>query len=126
MLRGFLLILVFQCLGEWIKSLTGIFLPGAVIGMLLLFTVLCLSHGRLNFSKEDSLPASLDKASQQLITLLPLLFMPAAAGVFFLDERFNQQWLAIGVAVVVGTALSLVFNAIVMRRCIDGETEERQ
>lgn len=126
MLRGFLLILVFQCVGEGIKAITGIFLPGAVIGMLLLFTALCLGSGRFSFFKASTVPESLDKASQQLITLLPLLFMPAAAGVFFLDERFNQQWLAIGVAVVVGTVLSLLFNVVVMRRCIGRDNKEGQ
>lgn len=125
-LRGLLWILLFQCLGGFIKSISGIFLPGAVIGMLLLFCCLCIRARYQPLNEGRSVPETLNKASQQLIALLPLLFMPAAAGIFFLDERFNQQWLAISIAVFVGTVLSLIVNAVVMRYLINNYAETRQ
>lgn len=110
MIKGLLILLLFQCLGEAIKAYTQAILPGPVIGMLLLFSTLCLYR---------HVPTSIGTASQSLIKLLPLLFMPAAVGLFFLDERFNQQWVAIAAAVIVGTALSLLFNAWLMKRLVE-------
>jgi holin-like protein len=109
MIKGLFVLLLFQCLGEAIKAVTGIILPGPVIGMLLLFFTLCLLRHT---------PSSVGEASQGMIKLLPLLFMPASAGLFFLDPRFNQQWLAIGGAIVVATILSLLFNGWLMKQLL--------
>lgn len=109
MIKGLLIILVFQCIGEAIKTFTGIILPGPVIGMLLLFVALCLWR---------SVPSPVSQASGSLINLLPLLFMPASAGLFFLDSRFDNQWPAIIGAIVIGTLLSLLFNGWLMKRLV--------
>lgn len=109
MIKGLLIILVFQCIGEAIKALTNVFLPGPVIGMVLLFIALCLWR---------SVPSPVAQASGSLINLLPLLFMPASAGLFFLDSRFDDQWPAIIGAIVIGTLLSLLFNGLIMKRLV--------
>lgn len=109
MIKGMLVLLVFQCIGEAIKTYTGVILPGPVIGMLLLFLSLCLWRG---------VPSSVTQASGSLIKLLPLLFMPASAGLFFLDSRFDNQWPAIIGAIVIGTLLSLLFNGWLMKRLV--------
>ena len=109
MIKGLLILLIFQCIGEAIKAYSGVILPGPVIGMLLLFFALCLRR---------SVPDSVGQASGSLIKLLPLLFMPASAGLFFLDARFDNQWPAIIGAIVIGTLLSLWFNGWLMKRLI--------
>jgi holin-like protein len=106
-LKGLLIILLFQCLGEIIKAWTGVFLPATVIGMLLLLLALNL--------RGQSVPSSLGKTSQQLIGYLPLMFLPPAVGLFFLGEQFSDQWPAIAGAIIAGTFLSLLFNALLMR-----------
>lgn len=106
LLNGLLILLVFQCIGEAINDFFNLGLPGPVIGMLLLFG--CL----VGFG---SIPDSAIKASQTLIPLLAIMFMPAAAGIFFLGPQFNDQWLAIGTSIVVATILSLVFNGLLMK-----------
>lgn len=110
MLKGLLILLVFQCLGEIIKVYTQVFLPAPVIGMLLLFLALSL--------RGQSVPAPLMQSSQQLIRYLPLMFLPPAVGIFFLGPQFNDQWPAIIGAIVVGTFLSLLFNAALMKRLV--------
>lgn len=104
--NGLLILLLFQYLGETIKHYLGIKLPGPVIGMFLLFLALCIYRG---------VPASINKASQKLIPLLSLMFMPAAAGIFFLGDRFASQWPAIIIATIVGSLLSLLFNCLMMK-----------
>lgn len=106
MLNGFLLLLVFQCLGEAIKAYTQVVLPGPIIGMLLLLAALCLYR---------KVPDSLGQASQQLIQHLGLMFLPPSAGLFFLAPRFNAQWPAIVTAMIIGTLLSLVFSGLLMQ-----------
>lgn len=106
LINGLLVLLVFQCLGEAIKAYFDIVLPGPVIGMFLLFFSLCLYRG---------VPAAVATSSQTLIPLLALIFLPAATGLFFLGPQFNDQWLAIIAAVTLGSALSLIFNALLMK-----------
>lgn len=106
LLNGFLLLLVFQCLGEALKLLLQLSVPGPVLGMGLLFALLCW---------QGTIDDSLIRASQTLIPMLALMFMPAATGLFFLGAGFADQWPAILGAVVIGTALSLLCNALLMR-----------
>ena len=105
--KGLLILLSFQCFGEIIKAYTGLFLPAPVIAMLLLFLALSL--------RGKSVPTSLGNSSQQLIRYLPLMFLPAAVGLFFLGNEFSDQWPAIIGAVVLGTFVSLLFNAMLMK-----------
>ncbi|MGK0441062.1 MAG: holin-like protein [Pseudohongiellaceae bacterium] len=109
MIKGLTVLLVFQCAGELIRQFGDVVLPGPVIGMFLLFITLCL-RGRVS--------ASLQKASQSLIGMMTLLFVPATTGLYFLSAEVMSQWLAITVALVAGTVLSLVFNALLMRKLV--------
>jgi holin-like protein len=106
MLKGLMILLSFQVLGEAIKAYTGIILPGPIIGMLLLFIGLCLWRG---------VPSFLNQSSQTLIQYLALMFLPPSVGLFFLGERFDDQWPAIISAMIIGTFLSLVFSALLMK-----------
>lgn len=106
LLNGILILLVFQCCGEALKAYFSLSFPGPVLGMLLLFAGLCLYQG---------VPSVVAKSSQTLIPLLALMFLPASAGLFFLGPQFDQQWPAIITAVVLGSILSLIFNALVMK-----------
>lgn len=106
MLRGLLVLLLFQCLGEAIKVATGTVLPGPVIGLLLLFAVLLLRGG-------PSL--ALAGTSERLIGLLSLLLMPPSVGLFFLGDRLQGQWPALLAAVVLGTLATLLVSAVVMQ-----------
>jgi holin-like protein len=105
MLQGLCVLLACQFAGELIKAYTGIILPGPIIGMLLLFAGLCLWRG---------VPKFLNQSSQTLIQHLGLMFLPPSVGIFFLGERFDNQWPAIIAAVVGGTLLSLIFSGLLM------------
>ena len=106
LLNGLLILLLFQCLGEALKAWLNVSLPGPVLGMLLLFIGLCVYR---------DIPSSLIKSSQMLIPMLALMFLPASAGLFFLGAQFDDQWLAIIAAVIIGSLLSLTFNGLIMK-----------
>ncbi|MEX2475321.1 CidA/LrgA family protein [Marinobacter sp.] len=109
MLRGFLVLSAFFVLGEILRLLLSLPISGGVLGMILLTAVLML-RGTIS----DSLAA----ASQGLISVLVLLIMPGVVGVFFLGDAFAGQWLAIGLALVVGTFLSVLTTLWLMNRFV--------
>jgi holin-like protein len=72
--------------------------------MLLLFALL-VSRPRGEGVIRDSAAA--------LLRNLSLLFVPAGVGLIRHAARLRQEWLAISVAVVVSTALTLIVSALV-------------
>jgi holin-like protein len=106
MLAAFAILLIFQCMGEGVAFLTGWPIPGPVIGMLLLFAVL-LAWPRLH--------ALLEETASELLRHLSLLFVPAGVGIVVAAASGRGQWLAIGVALVASTLLTLGVTALVMQ-----------
>lgn len=117
MLRGFLVLTVFFVAGESLRVMLALPVSGGVIGMILL-TLLLMGKGTIS----DSLAG----ASQALISVLVLLIMPGVVGVFFVADEFAGQWLAVGVALVAGTLLSVVTTLWLMRRFAGPEVQSHE
>lgn len=79
-MRGLLILMLCQCAGELIKIATGTLLPGAVIGLLLLFFLLLV---------RGAVPSSVEDTGATLIARLPLLLTAPSVGMFFLGERMR-------------------------------------
>ena len=108
MVSGFAWLLVFQLAGEVLARGLQWPVPGPVIGMLLLLLVLIWRGG----PGED-----LRNASQGLLGNLSLLFVPAGVGIMVHGHRIADEWLALVVALVGSTVLTLAVTALVMRAC---------
>jgi holin-like protein len=106
MLEFFLLLLACQFAGELARAATGLPLSGPVIGMALL--VLGLTIYR-------RVPAGLQDVSSGILQHLSLLFVPAAVGVMLHLAVLREQWLAIAVALLGSTVLTVIVTAAVMR-----------
>lgn len=98
-------LLLFQLAGEIIVRLTGLPLPGPVLGMMLLFFGL-VARGRT--------PDVFADTSRGLLGYLALLFVPAGVGIVSHLQRVADQWLAIGVTLLASTALALVATAFTL------------
>jgi holin-like protein len=109
MLAGLTWLLVFQCLGEALVHLTGLPVPGPVVGMLLLFAGLRL---------RGAIPQTLDTAATGLLQHLSLLFVPAGVGVMLHFGRVAHEWPAIAAAIVGSTVLAIAVTALVMRALV--------
>ena len=115
-LKGFTVLLLFQLAGEVMVTLFALPVPGPVLGMglLLLYLVARVKDDR-----------DLEQASNTLLKHLSLLFVPAGVGVIVHLPRIQQEWLAIGMALILSTLLTLVVTAWVMslmtRWCCNGE-----
>lgn len=79
-------------------------IPGPVIGMVLF---LCL------LSAAPALAQEVEHVSRGLLNHLSLLFVPAGVGVMVLADDMKGQLLAISIAIIVSTILSIAVAALV-------------
>ncbi|ODC03448.1 hypothetical protein BFW38_07690 [Terasakiispira papahanaumokuakeensis] len=114
LIKGFLQILLFLILGEGISFVFALPVTGNVIGMLLLCLFLLL---------RQQVGEGLRLASDKLISLLSLLLLPGGAGLFFLGDVMDGQWVGVLVSVLVGTLLSFISTLWLMQRLVRRPSE---
>ncbi len=107
MLRSILILLAAQLAGEGLHRALHLPLPGPVLGMALLATILLL--------RKREPDAALVQTSNSLLRWLGLLFIPAGAGVVANLGLFRTAWFPVVVALVVSTALTIAVTALVMQ-----------
>lgn len=105
MIKGLAWLLLFQLVGELVSRLFGWIVPGAVVGMVLMFLFLSFMPT----------PKSLQVVSDALIKNLGVMFLPPAAGLYFLPPEVSRQWLALAGALILGTAISLTLCAVLLK-----------
>lgn len=96
---GLLQLAALLILGEVIADILSLPIPGSIIGMLLFLCLLTVT-GKVRSSSR--------RGSELLIANLILFILPSATGVFFLEQRFTEQWLSIATILIVGTLLSVL------------------
>lgn len=106
MLSALTLLLLLQLLGEIFVQFFVLPVPGPVIGLVLLFAGL-LVRGRLG---DD-----LRNTANSLLQHLSLLFVPAGAGVMIHAARVADEWLALSVALIGSTLLSMAATALTLK-----------
>ncbi|CAM5353940.1 CidA/LrgA family protein [Eoetvoesiella caeni] len=99
-------LLFMQFLGEAFVRLTGLPVPGALVGLLLLFAVLCLNRGA---------PKSLRDTTSHILQHLMLLFIPVVAGIMLHFERIANEWVPFLAASLGGTVITILVTAITFR-----------
>ncbi|GAB2873019.1 CidA/LrgA family protein [Nocardioides pacificus] len=100
MLVGLTWLLVCQLVGELVVRLSGLPVPGPVVGMVLLFVAL-QAHA-------PGPEHAIFRASDRLLRHLQLLFIPAGVGVITALSRFADDALPITVGLVGSWLLGLV------------------
>jgi len=99
MIRGLVVILIFQGLGEIISKVLGLPIPGPVIGLVLLLATL-LIRGKID--------PDLDIVASAFAQHLGLLFIPAAVGVVMFVPKLAAVVLIVSVGLAVAvTSLCL-------------------
>lgn len=106
MIGAIALLLVCQLAGEAIHRLTGLPLPGSVIGMVLLLAWLA-------FVPKERL--TLTRVTGWLTAHLSVMFVPAAVGLMEEGAILSRYGLSLAVAVAVSTLLTLAVTALVFR-----------
>jgi holin-like protein len=106
MLSALTLLLLLQLIDEIFVQLFALPVPGPVIGLLLLFGGL-LVRGKLG---DD-----LRNTANNLLQHLSLLFVPAGAGVMIHASRVADEWMALSVALIGSTLLSMAATALTLK-----------
>jgi putative effector of murein hydrolase LrgA (UPF0299 family) len=114
MIRGLLILMLFQGLGELISTGFSLSIPGPVIGMACLLMVLLLRK------KIDTDLATVSAAFSQH---LGLLFVPAAVGVVSFLPILNTHGWAVALVLLLSVAITIVTTALVLR-LLSHETAE--
>lgn len=106
MLNAIAILLACQLAGEVSSQMLAMPIPGPVIGMVLLLVIL------------RTVPTASDvlsETSNGILRHLSLLFVPAGVGVMLHVATVKEQWLAILVSVIIGTAVTLAVTALVIK-----------
>ena len=106
-MQGIVWILVFYLLGSVIAGATGNFIPGSVIGMVLLFAALSAKVIR---------PWRLKRAAGFLLDNMMLFFIPVGVGLIASYSLMSKYLTAIIVASLVSTVLVIVVVGIVEQK----------
>ena len=104
---GIFLILLFYLLGCFVAALIGNFVPGSVIGMILLFCELSLKWVR---------PGHVKKVSMFLLDNMMLFFIPVGVGLITSYTLLSRYMLAIIVASLVSTVLVIAVVGLVEQK----------
>ena len=104
---GIFLILLFYLLGCFVAALIGNFVPGSVIGMILLFCALSLKWVR---------PGHVKKVSTFLLDNMMLFFIPVGVGLITSYTLLSRYMLAIIVASLVSTVLVIAVVGLVEQK----------
>lgn len=102
MLPGIFIVLLFFVLGEFVGWLIDGFIPGSVIGMILLFGALCLKIVK---------PERIKPVARFLCDNMALFFVPAGVGIINTMDILSEYWQAVLVACAVSTVLVIVVVA---------------
>lgn len=100
------ILLLFQLAGDALARVTGLPVPGPVLGFGLLFLTLLARRDRLG---------RLPDMATALHSHLSLLFIPAGTGVVLYLPALAREWLPIVVALLTSTVVGLAVTALVAR-----------
>lgn len=106
-MQGIVWILFFYLLGCVVAALTGNFIPGSVVGMLLLFAALSLGWIR---------PWRMKRAAGFLLDNMMLFFIPVGVGLIASYSLVSKYLTAILVASIVSTVLVIVVVGVVEQK----------
>lgn len=105
-IRFFTLLLMCQLAGEVFVVAFDLLIPGPVVGMVLLFAGLAV---------KGSVPGTLGELSAGILRHLSVLFVPAGVGVMLHAGKLEDEWLAVGAALIASAVATLVVTGLLMQ-----------
>lgn len=109
MVKGIFIILLFYCIGQIISYLIEGFIPGSIIGMLLLFLCLCLKMKGVTPDNVSSVATAITKN-------MAIFFIPAGAGLLGSFGLISKFWMSILIVCSISTVLVIVVVGFVQQR----------
>lgn len=116
LLRGLTWLIIFQLLGTGLNVLLLPFLPGPIIGMILLVIF-------LRFRGQGD--AALEQASSGLLKYLPLFLVPPATGIMMYGQEVAADALAIMISLTLSFVLVVPLTGRLMQFLITRSEQRR-
>ena len=113
MIQGLVQLLLFQAAGELLSTFALPFIPGPVIGLVLLLGFLAI---------RAQVPAALDLVGSGILQHLGLLFIPASVGVVLYLPLLRANAWAISVALIVSVVATIAVTAGLLK-LLSGKAE---
>ena len=117
MIQGLVQIFIFQALGELLSKFALPFIPGPVIGLVLLLAFLSL---------RGHVPASIDLVGSSVLQHLGLLFIPASVGVVLYLPILQANAWSIATALVVSVLATIAVTAGLLKALAKKDWDEGQ
>ena len=122
MLNSIFTILLFQLIGEFFQKFTEISIPGPVIGLILLLSVLLIWVEY--FKEHHSVENNLVDFSERFLTYLPLLFIPVGVGVVMHLSLLEENLISVISIIVLGTLLTLALTGFIMEKLLKNDNQK--
>ncbi|RFA31465.1 murein hydrolase regulator LrgA [Alkalilimnicola ehrlichii] len=106
MLAGIITLLICQLAGELLARLLNLPIPGPVLGLVILLTILLI---------RGEVPAGIRTVAETLLRYLALLFVPAGVGLMVYGDLIRADWQIMAIVLVVSTALTMLATALTFR-----------
>ena len=106
MIQGLVQLFIFQVLGELLSKFGLPFIPGPVLGLVLLLAFLTL---------RGHVPAAMDMVGSSILQHLGLLFVPASVGVVLYLPLLQANTWAITAALVLSVVATVAVTALVLK-----------
>ena len=116
MLNSIFIILLFQLMGEFIQKFFEFSIPGPVIGLIFLLSVLLIIK-KIN-KKHEAFDTNLVISAENLLSYLPLLFIPVGVGVVMHLSLLEENFVSVLLVIVFGTLLTLALTGYVMEKLL--------
>ena len=116
MLNSIFIILLFQLMGEFIQKFFEFSIPGPVIGLIFLLSVLLIIK-KIN-RKHEAFDTNLVISAENLLSYLPLLFIPVGVGVVMHLSLLEENLVSVLLVIVFGTLLTLALTGYVMEKLL--------
>ena len=116
MLNSIFIILLFQLMGEFIQKFFEFSIPGPVIGLVFLLSVLLIIK-KIN-KKHEAFDTNLVISAENLLSYLPLLFIPVGVGVVMHLSLLEENLVSVLLVIVFGTLLTLALTGYVMEKLL--------
>lgn len=122
MLNSIFTIFLFQLVGEFIQKFLEISIPGPVIGLILLLTVLLIKNKYFNAS--TNFQNDLIRSCETLLNYLPLLFIPVGVGVVMHLTLLEDNLISVITIIILGTLLTLAITGFIMEKLLKEDEQK--
>lgn len=111
------IIVLFYLVGEYIVSITGIIIPGSIIGLVLLWFTLYLKILNVKY---------IQKGASFMLAFLTLFFIPSTVAVINYPELLTVSGGLLILAVIISTIFALVITGKVSRIIEEKEKQKEE